>query len=191
MDTHNTNNIQIKINTINDNTDNIVDNSKNTINDNTDRVEKCYELEQIKYKSNRLNHKTISNTTNDNVLSKSSLVVDETSLQHILNKTETNTNPINKPWTKLTKNEKKTALKVYSATQKNSEKLLNFLYECLDKQKFKKAKEIDYDINTGRIKRICNLKYNKTRKMFTIRNKDDKKDLTLKISSKKRKKSIK
>ena len=167
------NDISLNDNQINN--DNI-DTSNNTIHDNKLNKE-CYEMSQIRYKSTKLK----KSNRNTNVTAN----INRNKIDTILNDNIKNINE--KPWNKLSKNEKKILLKQYVETKENSKHLLSFLYNCLEKQKLSKNKDICYDNVERKITDIPNLEYIPKRKMFTLRNKD-KKDTTLKNLAKIKKK---
>lgn len=127
----------------------------------------CYEMSQIRYKTNKLN-KTKKNKVVANI--------EKSNIEHLL---QPNNNNDNKPWNKLSKNHKKQMFKQYAETKDNSKQLLQFLNNCLEKQKLTKNKDISYNSVERKIEDIPFLEYIPKRKMFTLRN-TDKKDTTLK-----------
>jgi hypothetical protein len=86
------------------------------------------------------------------------------------------------PWCKLDKTTKIKKLLVYAENYKNEnnlsieeyKKLILFFRDCLDKKKMQRVKDVDYDKNTGIIKNIPALIFNKTKNNFTLKNVDKK-----------------
>jgi hypothetical protein len=84
------------------------------------------------------------------------------------------------PWCKLDKTTKIKKLLVYAETYKNEnnlsneeyEKLIVFFRDCLDKKKMQRVKDVVYDKNTGIIKNIPALIYNKSTNNYTLKNLD-------------------
>ena len=48
--------------------------------------------------------------------------------------------------------------------------LMNFMKDCLERKKLQKVKDVLYDKETGQIKDIPSLSYNKQTKHFTLKN---------------------
>ncbi len=134
---------------------------------NIENTEECIELKNIKYKTMLLNGNPIKETKSSNDLSNLELFLEN----------EKNNN-INEPWCKLDKTIKTKKLLDYVETYKNEneldqeeEKLLvNFLKDCLDRKKLHRVKDVVYDKNTGNVKDIPALSYNKSSKHFTLKN---------------------
>lgn len=159
-----------------------IDISTNNVILNQEKNDKCFDLDTIKYKSKKMCR---NNKSQNCVIPTQN--THETNVNEILNNNIQNksTNEY-KPWNKLSKNEKKKALKQFAKEQDNKQ-LANFLLRCLDRHKLTKNTEVIYDIETGKITKIPNLTYYSSKKMFSLRNKE-KKDSTLKNLSKLRKK---
>jgi hypothetical protein len=129
----------------------------------------CQELKNIKYKTMLLNGVPLPETKSSNDLS---------NLDKFL-ENEKNNN-INEPWCKLNKTVKTKKLQDYveSYKQENnlsneeSELLVNFLKDCLDRKKLQRVKDVIYDKENGIVKDIPALYYIKTIKHFTLKNID-------------------
>jgi hypothetical protein len=86
----------------------------------------------------------------------------------------------NDPWCKLDKTIKTKKLieyvTLYKAENKldeeESELLISFFKDCLDRKKFQRVKDVIYDKATGLIKEIPALSYTKATKHFTLKNID-------------------
>ena len=89
-------------------------------------------------------------------------------------------NLTNGSWSKLSKSLKMKKMAEYVGTYKEEHDLSNesaemlhvFLKECVNKNMVQKAKDISYDKNTGRLKKINSLFYNNKRGEFTLKNTD-------------------
>ena len=132
-------------------------------------VSDCNELKTLKYKSLILNgtpwpeNKSSSNLANlDKFLEN----------EKITNSVE--------PWSKLDKTAKirKLALfaenykKEHELTDENCLHLIVFFRDCLDKKKLQRVKDVNYDKETGEIKDIPALCFNKPTNHFTLKNMD-------------------
>ena len=140
--------------------------------------EECHELKSIKYKSMLLNgsndekEETVENLHNSNL---DSFLEEEKSCVK------------NEPWIKLNKTEKLIKFREYIDTYGNEHKLNNsdkeelfkFISINLDRKRFLKAKEVNYDRDTQTIISIPSLSYNNTTKKFTLK-RSDKRQSTLK-----------
>ena len=139
-------------------------NTMNTMNN-----EECLELKNIKYKTMLLSGVPIQETKSANDLS---------NLEKFL-ETEQNNNK-NEPWCKLDKTIKTKKLfeyvNLYKVENKlddeESELLITFFKDCLDRKKFQRVKDVIYDKTTGLIKEIPALSYTKLTKHFTLKNID-------------------
>ena len=91
------------------------------------------------------------------------------------------TNEITVPmesWNKLSKHCKSEKMQVFSARYAEGmqldggerELLQKYLFECLDKNKLQRVKDVNYDKTTGSLTEIYGLQYFKTTRHFTIRN---------------------
>ena len=132
-------------------------------------MEECFELKNINYKTMLLSGVPIQETKSANDLS---------NLEKFL-ENEKNNN-INDPWCKLNKTVKIQKLTEYAKIYKldnnldneESELLISFFKDCLDRKKFQRVKDVIYDKTTGLIKEIPALSYIKTTKHFTLKNID-------------------
>jgi hypothetical protein len=129
----------------------------------------CNELKTLKYKSMILNgipwpeDKSSSDLAN---------------LDKFL-ENEKNTNA-NEPWSKLDKTAKLKKLMFFANKYKETENLtetefnslISFFRDCLDKKKLQRVKDVSYDKETGEIKDIPSLFFNKSSTHFTLKNLD-------------------
>ena len=141
----------------------------------------CIELKNIKYQTMLLNSNSkvdsqINNTENlDSILEKESIENRK------------------KPWSKLG-----TSVKIRKINQftthydfdvklnpKEKEELREYLKKAVEKKKLQRAKDVVYDVSSGKIKSIPGLSYDKKKKRFTLR-RIDKKNSTLKGLAQKR-----
>lgn len=132
-------------------------------------VDDCHELKNIKYKTMLLNGVSLMETkSSDNI----------SNLDKFL-ETEKNNNNI-EPWCKLNKTMKTKKLCDFVETYGNQNKLgeeetnamILFLKDSLDKKKLSRVKDVIYDKVTGIIKDIPALVYTKSNKHFTLKNID-------------------
>ena len=129
----------------------------------------CQELKNIKYKTMLLNGVQIQETKSSNDLS---------NLDKFL-ENEKNNN-INEPWCKLNKTIKTKKLlefvEIYKKENKlndeESDILIAFLKESVDRKKLQRVKDVVYDKDKGIIKEIPALCYIKANKHFTLKNID-------------------
>lgn len=129
--------------------------------------EECHELKNIKYKTMLLNRtpKKETKLTNNNISSLELFLENEQQLN------------INGPWCKLDNTIKmkkfacyvKTYKDVNSLNDEEETRLITFLKDCLERKKLQKVKDVVYDKNTGIIKEIPALIYNKAHKHFTLK----------------------
>ena len=127
----------------------------------------CQELKNIKYKTMLLNGVPLQETKSSNDLS---------NLDKFL-ENEKNNN-VNDPWCKLNKTIKTKKLQEYVENYKvennlsndESELLISFLKECIDRKKLQRVKDVLYDKDNGKIKEIPALHYVKSNKHFTLKN---------------------
>ena len=105
----------------------------------------------------------------------------------------------NEPWCKLDKTAKIKKLMLFANNYKISNnlstdefnQLIIFFKDCLDKKKLQKVKEVNYNKDTGEIKDIPALFYNKPSNHFTLKN-IDKRISTLKgLTPKKKQVTVK
>jgi hypothetical protein len=137
----------------------------------------CQELKNIKYKTMLLNGAPLPETKSSNDLS---------NLDKFL-ENEKNNN-VNEPWCKLNKTVKTKKMQEYvekykeenNLSDKETDLLLTFLKDCLDRKKLQRVKDVIYDKENGMVKEIPALCYIKTSKHFTLKNMDNKRVSTLK-----------
>uniref|UniRef100_A0A6C0I7J1 Uncharacterized protein n=1 Tax=viral metagenome TaxID=1070528 RepID=A0A6C0I7J1_9ZZZZ len=129
----------------------------------------CNELNSIKYKSMLINGsswnepKSASNLTN---------------LDKFLENEKISNS--NEPWSKLDKTAKTRKLLSFAEKYKTEQnlsdaeysKLVAFFKECLDKKKLQRVKDVVYDKETGEIKELPALHFNKPTIHFTLKNID-------------------
>ena len=136
---------------------------------NTINNEECLELKNIKYKTMLLSGVPIPETKSANDLS---------NLEKFLENEQNNNK--NEPWCKLDKTIKTKKLLEYVNLYKvenkldddESELLITFFKDCLDRKKFQRVKDVVYDKTSGLIKEIPALSYTKSTKHFTLKNID-------------------
>ena len=136
---------------------------------NTVNNEECVELKNIKYKTMLLSGVPIKETKSANDLS---------NLEKFLENEQNNNK--NDPWCKLDKTIKTKKLTEYvnlykvenNLDDEESELLITFFKDCLDRKKFQRVKDVIYDKSTGLIKEIPALSYTKASKHFTLKNID-------------------
>jgi hypothetical protein len=129
----------------------------------------CQELKNIKYKTMLLNGVPLPETKSSNDLS---------NLDKFL-ENEKNNN-VNEPWCKLNKTVKSKKVQDFvdnyreehQLSDEESELLLAFLKDCLDRKKLQRVKDVVYDKENGVIKEIPALFYIKSTKHFTLKNVD-------------------
>jgi len=137
----------------------------------------CQELKNIKYKTMLLNGSVLKETTSSNDLS---------NLETFLNEEMKNND--SDPWCKLNKTIKIQKMiefvEIYKIdnvlSNEESQLLINFLKDCLDKKKLLRVKDVIYDKIKGIINDIPSLSYNKQVKHFTLKNMDKQRISTLK-----------
>jgi len=133
------------------------------------KEEECIELKNIKYKTMLMSGNAIKETKTSNDMSK---------LDKFLEQDKTNNE--NESWTKLDKTVKTRKLIVFvekyktdnELTEEESQMLIAFLKDCLDKKKIQRIKDVIYDKETGAIKEIPALFFNKPTKHFTLKHTD-------------------
>ena len=146
----------------------------------TKKDDECVELKNIKYQTMLMNKTKQSENTNNHT----------TNIEQFL-KRESAQN-IKKPWNKLEKSTKRNKLSKFVETfpTKHKEILKQYLYQCLERKKLQRTKDVIYDMNTGKIDKIPGLSFNKNANKYTLR-RVDKKGSTLKsLAPKKKKKKI-
>jgi hypothetical protein len=122
-------------------------------------------------------------------------ISDLSSLEKFLEKDKLNNK--NEPWCKLNKTVKTQKLVEYvtksnycrenQLDETDTNDLISYLRDALDRKKLHRVKDVVYDRVTGEVKDIPALVYNKTAKKFTLRNMDNKHVSTLKSLGPKRK----
>jgi hypothetical protein len=86
----------------------------------------------------------------------------------------------NEPWSKLDKTAKIKKLSLFAENYKNENnlsdeeynQLISFFRECLDKKRLQRVKDVNYNKETGEIKDIPALFFNKSANHFTLKNID-------------------
>jgi len=144
---------------------------------NNNNNNECQELKNIKYKTMLLNGSVLKETKSSNDLSNL-----ETFLSEEMKNNES------EPWCKLNKTIKIQKMVEFVENYKTehilndeeSQILMNFLKECLDKKKLLRVKDVVYDKIKGTITDIPSLVYNKPVKHFTLKNMDKLRISTLK-----------
>jgi len=129
----------------------------------------CNELKTIKYKSMILNGMPWPE-------SKSS--TDLANLDKFLENEKINN--AGEPWSKLDKTAKIKKLTVFADKYKDQNNLsfdeytglISFFRDCLDKKKLQRVKDVNYNKETGEIKDIPALHFNKPSTHFTLKNVD-------------------
>jgi hypothetical protein len=129
----------------------------------------CQELKNIKYKTMLLNGIQLQETKSSNNL---------TNLDKFLENEKCNN--VNEPWCKLNKTIKTKKLQEYveiyktknNLSDEESDLLIMFLKDCIDRKKLQRVKDVLYDKENGIIKEIPALCYVKSNKHFTLKNID-------------------
>ena len=125
----------------------------------TKKDDECVELKNIKYQTMLMNKtKQSENTKNPT-----------TDIEHFLKRESMQTTK--KPWNKLEKSIKRKKLSKFVETYatKHKEILKQYLYQCLERKKLQRTKDVIYDINTGKIDKIPGLSFNKNSNKYTLR----------------------
>jgi hypothetical protein len=148
----------------------------------------CNELKTLKYKSMILNGiPWPENNSSSNLANLDKFLENE----KITNS--------NEPWSKLDKTAKIKKLFLFANTYKilnnlsdtEYDHLIVFFRDCLDKKKLQRVKDVNYNKETGEIKDIPALFYNKSSNHFTLKN-IDKRVSTLKgLTPKKKQGTVK
>jgi hypothetical protein len=132
-----------------------------------EKKDECIELKNIKYKTMLTKGVALKETSSSNDLS---------NLEKFLDTEKTNNK--NEQWCKLDKTRKTQKLMAFVETyqkannldQEETQILIQFFKECLDKKKLARVKDVVYDKITGEIKEIPALLH--TKKHFTLKNLD-------------------
>jgi hypothetical protein len=131
----------------------------------SEKKEECIELKNIKYKTMLTKGIALKETQSSNDLSNLDRFLDN----------EKTTNQ-NEQWCKLDKTHKTQKLLAFAEKYKKENELdeeetqilIKFFKECLDKKKLARVKDVVYDKITGEIKEIPSLLH--TKKHFTLKN---------------------
>jgi len=142
--------------------------------------DECLELKNIKYQTMLSCRKAPPQKTSCETLD----------IGHFLKKEVTEQSK--KPWSKLEKTIKRKKLAQFAASYstKYKDALKHYLYQCLERKKLQRTKDVIYDMQTGKIKQIPGLSFNKNTNKYTLR-RVDKKGSTLKSLAPKKKKKTK
>lgn len=140
---------------------------KNEINENKNSTEECIELKNIQFKTMLMTGVQLTQTKSSQNLNNLDKFLED----------EKNSNE-NEPWCKLNKTIKIKKLIEYVEVYKNennlnedeSEILIKFFRDCLDRKKLQRIKDVIYDKENGIIKEIPALLYVKSNKHFTLKN---------------------
>jgi len=89
-------------------------------------------------------------------------------------------NNANEPWSKLDKTAKIKKLSIFADSYKSTndlsdyehQELITFFKDCLDRKKLQRVKDVIYNKETGEIKDVPALYYNKPTNHFTLKNLD-------------------
>lgn len=127
---------------------------------------KIYELNNIQYNSRK--GSVISSSA------KSAITID--ALDKLLETDKNNNKHVT--WTKLNDTIRYKKILDYVSTYSKKHSLnydetsvLNaFLYDSISRKKLQRVKDVEYDVDAGKIKNIPGLVYNKTNKKYTLKN---------------------
>ena len=133
------------------------------------KEEECIDLKNIKYKTMLLHGAPLKETTSSSDLS---------NLEKFLEDEKNNNQK--EPWSKLDKTVKTKKMLYFAEDyckekeldETESELLIQFLKDCLDRKKLARVKDVVYDKESGAIKEIPALFYNKSSRHFTLKNVD-------------------
>ena len=129
----------------------------------------CNELKTIKYKSMINNGSTWNEPKSATNLSTLDKFLENEKISNA-----------NEPWSKLDKTAKTKKLLLFaekyrteqSLTEPEYSKLVAFFKDCLDKKRLQRVKDVIYDKDTGEIKEVPALHFNKPTIHFTLKNID-------------------
>lgn len=144
------------------------------------KEDECLELKNIKYQTMLMNKKSSPvKLENDNI-----------DIESFLRKEKQQTS--RKPWSKLEKTIKRRKLAIFAEAYntKRKEALKQYLFQCLERKKLQRTKDVLYDSKSGKIKQIPGLSFNKNTNKYTLR-RVDKKVSTLKSLGPKKKRKTK
>lgn len=155
---------------------------------NKDKQQNCNELKSLKYKSMLLNGVPWP----ENKAS-----TDLANLDKFLENEKTFNS--NEPWSKLDKTAKIKKLAVFADRYKAENnlsdeeyaRLIAFFRDCLDKKKLQRVKDVNYSKETGEIKDIPALFFNKTNNHFTLKNIDKRVSTVKGLAPKKKQGTVK
>ena len=134
---------------------------------------------------------TITSTVNNNNNNNKS-ATNLSSLDKFL-ENEKNNNAI-EPWSKLDKTVKTKKLLAFAEKYRSEQglsdgeysKLVAFFKDCLDKKRLQRVKDVVYDKDTGEIKEVPALHFNKPTIHFTLKNMDKRVSTTRSLAPKKK-----
>lgn len=143
-------------------------NTNNDTDKNIDNSEDCRQLKNIKFK-NMLLASTGASPVSKTVNSKKANIDLFLEKESNLNKHE--------PWNKLDKTDKikqltefvETSAPTFSLNETEIQECKTYLIESLDKKKLQHVKDVQYDIQTGKIITIPSLHFNTTSRKFTFK----------------------
>ena len=144
------------------------------------KKESCTELKNIKYQNMLLSNSKLSNEPITNI----------SNMDHFL-KQEIQLNT-KKPWNKLGRTLKISLIKKYvisyakkhKLSEKNKNKLEDYLLLCIDRKKLQKIKDIQYDIENNIIINIPLLYFNKEKDIFILKRSDKKNKISSHLAPK-------
>ena len=153
-----------------------------------DKDTTCNELKTLKYKSMILNGVPWPETKSSTNLANLDKFLE--------NEKITNSN---EPWSKLDKTAKLRKLLVFAESYKelhnltveDYEHLIAFFKDCLDKKRLQRVKDVNYNKETGEIKDIPALFFNKPSNHFTLKNLDKRVSTLRGLTPKKKQGTIK
>ena len=151
------------------------------------KKESCTELKNIKYQNMLLANSKLINEPIANIHN----------MDHFL-KQEIQLN-IKKPWNKLGRTIKIALIKKYvilyaekhNLSEKNINKLEEYLLLCIDRKKLQKVKDIQYDIDNNKIINIPMLYFNEQKDIFILKRSDKKHKISNHLAPKRGKKTLK
>lgn len=123
-------------------------------------AEECVELKNIKYQTMLLNKNSSDKpAARDNISDMSEFLKREQVRDKHL------------PWTKLEKATKLKKLAAFAATfpAKYNPTLKEYLFQCLERKKIQRKKDVNYSISEGKIKSINGLTLNKAKGRYTLK----------------------
>ncbi len=122
--------------------------------------DECVELKNINYQTMLLNKKVAEKPrAQNNVCEVSEFLKRE------------KTRDKNLPWTKLEKATKLKKLAAFAKTfpAKYSNTLKDYLFQCLERKRLQRKKDVNYNITEGKIKSIVGLTLNKAKGRYTLK----------------------